>query len=163
MVKNWLGVDQSGITMKTYEAFLTALVSGDAVSIQQHMNEYLYSTASYFDINKTSQEKLYHVMVLGMVMGLQDSYYTRSNRPGGIGRYDALLMPKDASRPGLVIEFKKASSQKGMQQAAEKALAQIEAKDYAKPLKERGIKKIQALGMVFHDKQVCIVAKDIVV
>ena len=38
--------------------------------------------------------KLYHAFVLGMLVGLKDSYYVKSNRESGYGRYDIMLEPK---------------------------------------------------------------------
>ena len=41
-----------------------------------------------------------------MLVGLKDSYYVKSNRESGFGRYDIMLEPKDKNGNSFVMEFK---------------------------------------------------------
>ena len=56
---------------------------------------------SYMDVGKNTAENFYHAFVLGMLVGLKDTYIVNSNRESGIGRYDIMLEPKDKN--GIVL------------------------------------------------------------
>ena len=49
---------------------------------------------SYMDVGRNTAENFYHAFVLGMLVGLKDTYYVNSNRESGFGRYDIMLEPK---------------------------------------------------------------------
>ena len=61
---------------------------------------------SYMDVGENTAENFYHAFVLGMLVGLKDSYYVNSNRESGFGRYDIMLEPKDKNGNCFIIEFK---------------------------------------------------------
>ena len=56
---------------------------------------------SYMDVGKNTAVNFYHAFVLGMLVGLKDTYIVNSNRESGIGRYDIMLEPKDKN--GIVL------------------------------------------------------------
>ena len=58
------------------------------------------------DVGENTAENFYHAFVLGMLVGLKDSYYVNSNRESGFGRYDIMLEPKDKNGNCFIIEFK---------------------------------------------------------
>ncbi len=47
-----------------------------------------------------------------MLVYIDKDYEIRSNRESGFGRYDVMIIPKDKSRKGIIIEFKKTVLQK---------------------------------------------------
>lgn len=114
---------------------------------------------SYFDVSGKEPEKVYHAFVLGMLVSLSESYEVKSNKESGFGRYDVMVMPKEVSKQGIIIEFKKIDelSKESIEEAAQKALKQIEDKKYIQELLDRGIKSIIKLAIVFKNKEVEIV------
>ncbi len=114
---------------------------------------------SYYDIPTNEAERGYHLFVLGLLVLLSDTYTIKSNKESGFGRYDILLIPHDKKKYGLILEFKKVSSQETFEIAAQKALDQINAKNYAQELKDLGIKKIAAFGIACKGKKILLKAQ----
>ncbi len=140
------------------EKMLDALVSGDVVNFEKSFSKYMQETMSYFDFDKTEDhpEKFYHALVLGMLVYLRSTHQVLSNREAGNGRYDVLIIPKDILKPGIILEFKVADTEKLMAKEAKLALAQINSQNYQAELEARGIKKILKLAIVFFGKKVLI-------
>ena len=111
---------------------------------------------SYFDVGASTAENFYHAFVLGMLVGLKDTYYVKSNRESGFGRYDIMLEPKDKNANSFIIEFKvyKEDKEKTMEDTIENAKKQIEEKDYEQDLRERGFKNITKMVFAFKGKEV---------
>ena len=93
-----------------------------------------------------------------MLIYSKQSHQILSNRESGSGRYDVLIIPKDISKLGIIIEFKVADSdlEPVMQAEANKALKQIETENYQAELNARGINKILKLAIIFYGKKVLI-------
>ena len=110
---------------------------------------------SYMDVGKNTAENFYHAFVLGMLVGLKDSYYVNSNRESGFGRYDIMLEPQDKSKNSFIIEFKVADemSEPSLEQAVENGKKQIEEKDYENSLKARGFRNITKMVFAFKGKE----------
>ena len=115
----------------------------------------MISCISSFD---GAAEGFYHGMVLGLVASLSSRYFIRSNREAGDGRFDLQLEPKDLKLPGILMEFKAAreASDTSLSNLAEEALSQIEKKQYATELSERGVSQIVTYGIAFSGKQVVV-------
>lgn len=143
-------------------ALLQALNEANISQIAQLLQEFVLNSMSAFDIPDTEPERSYHLFVLGLLVTISDYYEVSSNRESGYGRYDIMLIPKDITKPGFVIEFKKVTAfqQETLETAAQKALEQIEEKKYAHELKKRGIKTVLALGIAFKGKQVLLKAQN---
>lgn len=122
-------------------------------SIEEEIQNMFLTSVSYHDGDK--QEKFYHNLVLGMLIGLDRYFHVYSNREEGLGRYDLALEPKDKNRFGYIFEFKvaKSTEEKDMNEAGFDALSQIDKKMYKRGMKERGISKIMKLGLVFSGKK----------
>ena len=114
-------------------------------------------TLGIFDTGKDS-ENFYHAFVLGLFVSLNSSYEVKSNRESGLGRYDVILIPKDISKNGVIIEFKKVNKKRNetLEIACDTALKQIEDKRYDIELKDRGVKKIIKLAIAFEGKNVLV-------
>jgi hypothetical protein len=111
---------------------------------------------SYYDISENEPEKIYHSLILGMLIFLRPTHEVKSNRESGYGRYDVLVIPKNKKDLGIVMEFKKVSSSKDLEKGAVEALKQIEEKHYTQELNQRGINRILGMGLAFFGKQVMI-------
>ncbi len=111
---------------------------------------------SYMDVGENTAENFYHAFVLGMLVGLKDSYYVNSNRESGIGRYDIMLEPKDKNGNSFIMEFKvmEDMEEKTIEETIENAKKQIEEKGYEQNLKERGFKNIIKMVYAFKGKEV---------
>ena len=113
---------------------------------------------SYMDVGENTAENFYHAFVLGMLVGLKDSYYVNSNRESGIGRYDIMLEPKDKNGNSFIMEFKvlENKEEKTIEETIENAKRQIEEKGYEENLKERGYTNITKMVFAFKGKEVKI-------
>ena len=111
---------------------------------------------SYMDVGENTAENFYHAFVLGMLVGLKDTYYVNSNRESGFGRYDIMLEPKDKNGNSFIMEFKvlKDGEEKTLKETIENAKKQIEEKKYEESLKERGFKNITKMVYAFNGKEV---------
>ncbi len=111
---------------------------------------------SYMDVGENTAENFYHAFVLGMLVGLKDSYYVNSNRESGIGRYDIMLEPKDKNGNSFIMEFKvmEDMEEKTIEETIANAKKQIEEKGYEQNLKERGFKNIIKMVYAFKGKEV---------
>ncbi len=111
---------------------------------------------SYMDVGENTAENFYHAFVLGMLVGLKDTYYVNSNRESGIGRYDIMLEPKDKNGNSFIMEFKvlEDKEEKTIKETIENAKKQIEEKGYEQNLRERGFKNITKMVYAFKGKEV---------
>ncbi len=155
MILDWF---KTTIHEHKYRMLLSSLTSGDIDTFSQLFKEFMISSVSVFDVPAEESEKIYHAFVLGMLVGLKDQYELKSNRESGLGRYDVMLIPKNTNDLGIVMEFKKISrfDNMGLEEAVMSALKQIEEKQYAQELIDRGVKRILYLGFAFDGKQVVI-------
>ena len=110
---------------------------------------------SYMDVGENTAENFYHAFVLGMLVGLKDSYYVNSNRESGMGRYDIMLEPEDKTKNSFIIEFKVADDmeENTIEDVIENAKKQIEERDYESNLRERGFENITKMVFAFKGKE----------
>ena len=141
-----------------YNEMLKALVNFDYEVFEEIFIDYVEKSLSYFDVSGEEPEKVYHSFVLGMLVSLNRTHYVLSNRESGYGRYDVMVIPKDISKPGIIIEFKRArkTNKKSIEELIEEARKQIEDKKYETELLNRGITNIKKLVIVFKGKEVYV-------
>ena len=160
MISNWFSDAQTD-----YNDFVHALLIGDLKAMNAYMNRVALNTFSYFDTGKRPSgeepERFYHGFVLGLIVDLQNRYIINSNRESGFGRYDVMLEPRNPQKDdAILLEFKiyDPDSEKTMKDTVQEALAQIERKQYAAQLINRGISKehIRSYGFAFQGKHVLI-------
>ena len=110
---------------------------------------------SYMDVGEDTAENFYHAFVLGMLVGLRDTYYVNSNRESGFGRYDIMLEPHDKSKNSFIMEFKVANKmeEESIEEIIESAKKQIEDKKYESNLRERGFTNITKMIFAFKGKE----------
>ena len=106
----------------------------------------------------TEPERVYHAFVLGMLISLSEKYEVKSNKESGYGRYDVMLIPRDTSKIGIVMEFKKIDDFLNItiEEATKAALKQIEDMKYEQELINKEIKDIIKLAIVFKGKEIKI-------
>ena len=111
---------------------------------------------SYMDVGENTAENFYHAFVLGMLVGLKDTYYVNSNRESGYGRYDIMLEPKDKNGNSFIMEFKVLDDmeEKTIEDTIKNAKKQIEEKGYESNLKEKGYTNITKMVYAFKGKEV---------
>ena len=86
-----------------------------------------------------------------------DGYIVETETESGYGRVDVAIYPKDErfGKYALVIELKKADSERALEETAEQALKQISEKGYTAKFEKMGYGVIP-IGMVFHGKRVML-------
>ena len=129
--------------------FCEALENGNTESAEKCFGEYLRKTISIRDtsVRKEMKENFYH----GILLGIQENWIVRSNRESGEG-YSDILIETDDTAMGIVIEMKYAEDG-NLQKAAEKALKQIESKQYEEALYDEGIEQILRYGIACYKKR----------
>jgi len=145
----------SKIENKQLEIMLKALVEGDIVLFDEILKKVVAGVFSYHDFSG-EPEKVYHALVAGMLTWISNTHEIKSNRESGYGRYDIMIIPRDVSQWGYVIEFKKTRNNETVDTAVESALKQIAEKKYETELKERGVKRVKKLAVVFEGKSVTV-------
>lgn len=137
-------------------SILKDLVTLNIKEYEIKFKELVESMFSYMDVGENTAENFYHAFVLGMLVGLKDEYYVKSNRESGRGRYDVVLEPKDRNGNSIIMEFKvyRKEDEKEIEETIENAKKQIEEKGYEAELKERGCKNITKMVYAFKGKEV---------
>ena len=132
--------------------FCEALENGNTESAEKCFGEYLRKTISIRDtsVRKEMKENFYHGVLLG-ILGIKENWIVRSNRESGEG-YSDILIETDDTATGIVIEMKYAEDG-NLQKAAEKALKQIESKQYEEALYDEGIEQILRYGIACYKKR----------
>ena len=151
IVRDWFKDKGIGNNLKD---ILQDLVDLNLKEFERKFRVLVEEMFSYMDVGKNTAENFYHAFVLGMLVGLKDSYYVNSNRESGFGRYDIMLEPHDKSKNSFIIEFKVADEmdEPSLEQAVENGKKQIEEKDYENNLKERGFSNITKMVFAFKGK-----------
>ena len=133
---------------------IRSLESGEMEEYERYLQKLVVSYMSYHDGSR-QEEKVYHNLMLGMVLYLDRDYVIYSNRESGYGRSDLRLEPKEKGRKrGYVMEFKISLDESGLERKAEEALVQIREKRYAEEFRKKGIVEVVLLGIAFSGKNV---------
>ena len=129
----------------------TAFETGDIAAISEYLSDQLLDTVSYYD----AHESFYHGFMLALLSTCANWRVT-SNRESGKGRSDIIVERKDR-KIGFVVEIKNVREEEELDAACEKALMQIEEKQYAQPLRRYRVKEIFAYGIAFWEKDCRVV------
>ena len=118
---------------------------------------FLGETISILDTKARNDEKeiFYHGILIGILKNYS-GWAVKSNKESGDGFADILAEPEDPDA-GIVIELKYSQTFSGLQNACERALAQIREKRYDERLRNEGRNNILAYGVAFCKKR-CKVA-----
>ena len=124
-----------------------ALLGRNAQDFAEQITDLLRKTISYYD----STESFYHGLISGLLSG--NVYYkVESNRETGDGRSDLALYQQDVAQNAVILEFKVCGKNETADEAAKRALKQINDSDYASTAREDGYKNIIKYGVAFKGK-----------
>lgn len=149
LIKRWF---QDKIDLTQLEDMLNDLTNGNISSFENNLKIVVTEIMSYHDLSG-NPEKVYHALVLGMLVWLSGQYEIKSNRESGYGRYDMLFKPKDLNKQGIIIEFKKIYDKEKPETVLNNALKQIEDKKYGSELKAAGVVDVLKLAIAFKGKK----------
>lgn len=149
--QSWLkkGLSSSQMVLELVKALLT----GDEETIEELLTELLLKHVSLFDPGPRQPEKLYHGLILGLLVQLEGQYEVRSNPESGMGRADLLMRPLTPGKPGVVIELKVLRRSETVATALKKALDQVKERAYATQLEAAGASPIHTYAILFDGKE----------
>jgi hypothetical protein len=154
-IRKWFGDTVKKDTPKL-DKFCEAFPAGDAQTIEDLLNDYLWNTISIRDtaVANSHKENFYHGILLGL-LSHKENWLVLSNAESGEG-YSDILVEVEEGRIGVAIELKYAEEGR-LEAACEEALAQIVGKQYDARLKLDGMRKVVKYGIACFRKQ-CRVA-----
>ena len=153
IIREWFNDKVIGNNLNT---ILKDLVTLNLKEFEKKFQVLVRQMFSFMDVGENTAENFYHAFVLGMLVGLKDSYYVKSNRESGFGRYDIMLEPKDKNGNSFVMEFKvlEDEEEKTIEDTIENAKKQIEERRYVDDLEEKGYTNITKMVFAFKGKEV---------
>lgn len=146
-----LGWFDEKVKMKDRSKLFAAFIDGDVETLEEEIVGMLLETISFND----AYESFYHGFLTGILSGMK-GYTVRSNREAGTGRSDLCIKPVTRRKTAYVLEFKVAKKFADLEKMAEKALEQIEEKQYVKEVEDDGYQTVIRYGIAFFGKD-CLV------
>ena len=129
----------------------SALVDMNVPVFEEEVNELLLQTISFND----AYESFYHGFLAGILSGMK-GYIVKSNREGGTGRSDLFVKPVSRRKAAFVLEFKMTKDIRELEVTADKALKQIDDRQYIRELEDDGYFTVHRYGIAFCGKD-CMV------
>ncbi|MBF0207468.1 MAG: PD-(D/E)XK nuclease domain-containing protein [Oligoflexia bacterium] len=157
MIEDWLSYDQG---IQWYNDFLNHLLSGNTEKFSESLEVLFSQIVSSRDMG-AEPETFYHGLLLGLTASLDRNLYeVSSNRESGYGYYDIMIIPKDEIKLGIILELKSIKdlpsnermASKALARSAKDALIQIDSRDYAAVMRQRGIKGVLKIGIALSGK-----------
>ena len=148
------------LQVDTYTAFIRQLLEGNIDAFTQKLKNYLEISASFFTTGPKNTEIFYNGFILGLIASVSSRYFVETEKESGLGRADLMLIPKPTTKyqNALILEFKFARSEENLQALAQKALDQIDQKNYVSKIKDhKSITNIIKVGLAFRGKEVEVV------
>ena len=142
----------------TYYTLPELLASGQVLEVETALRELLQSSTSFHQTGGKVAELFYSGFMLGLLSSLSSFYLIESERESGMGRPDAVLIPKAAhGDQALVIEYKVGQDVAGLPALAAEGLSQISAKGYSAQAKSHAhVKKLLQMCLAFCGKEVAL-------
>ncbi len=141
-VLNWL--QEKNMYSDRKELF-EALWKGDSEKLTELISDLLFDTISYHDY----AESFYHAFLAGLFSGA--GYVVESNHESGLGRPDLVIKDK-VKRRAAVLEIKVSRKESELKRGCEKALVQIQDRQYRKKIEASGFKTVLSYGVAFFQK-----------
>ena len=153
IIRDWFSNKVEGNDLRS---ILEDLITLRLEDFERKFKKLVIEMFSFFDVGENTAENFYHAFVLGMLVGLKDKYFVKSNRESGYGRYDIMLEPKEKDKNSFIIEFKITENmdEKTVKNTVEEAKKQIEEKKYEGELKEKGFTNITEMVFVCNGKEI---------
>ena len=141
-----------------YYSLMSLLAVGQVEAFAERLQELLEHSTSFHQTGDKVAELFYSGFMLGLLSSLWPYYLLESERESGMGRADAVLIPKVAhGDQALVIEYKVSQDVEGLTAMAEAGLAQITGKRYGCQVRGHAhVKKLLQVCMAFCGKQVAL-------
>lgn len=141
--------------------FWKSMEAGNTELIEKYLNRTLSNSISVFDTKAPESEKenSYHTFLVGLLAGNSD-WLVKSNVEAGDGFADIIVEPEDPDA-GIVIELKYVKEVAGLENACEKAIAQIRDRRYEEYLQNDDRHEILLYGMAFCKKRCKVVVEKI--
>ena len=152
IIRDWFSNKVEGNDLRS---ILEDLITLRLEDFERKFKKLVIEMFSFFDVGENTAENFYHAFVLGMLVGLKDKYFVKSNRESGYGRYDIMLEPKDKNGNSFIMEFKISENmeEENLEKLIEEAKKQIEEKKYEQELKEKGFENITKIIFAFKGKE----------
>ena len=152
-VDYWFNKSQ---TKGKFDVVLDNLVKNNLEDFAEYFTEFITKVTSYYDFADKEPERVYHALVLGMMVNLQSKYRITSNRESGFGRYDIKLHPLQENLPAYIFEFKKHHQikEQNIDETLQNAMSQIKTRNYAATLQQEGFQNIELIAIAFKGKEV---------
>jgi hypothetical protein len=149
-------------TYNKFNVVLENLKKRRIKDFSKYFADFIRMTCSYYDFADKEPEKVYHALVLGMMVQLQTEYRITSNRESGYGRYDVMLHPLQPNLPAFVFEFKKFEDddEASIQDTLTSAMQQMKTNNYAATLQQEGHTNIHLIAIAFKGKEVKMVYEE---
>ena len=159
-VSNKLNLDPGG-----YYTFMRLLVEGKVLAFKERLQELLHVSTSFYQTGAKSSELFYSGFMLGLLSILSSEYMLESERESGMGRADALLIPKVGhGTQALLIEYKVSKELEGLAALAQAGLSQISDKGYGLQVSLHAhVKSILEVCMAFCGKEVALEYREVMV
>ena len=140
-------------------AFWKAIEGGDTSEMEAYLNRLLSNSISVFDTKAVDGEKesAYHNLLVGILAGNAD-WLVKSNREAGDGFADIIVETENPDA-GIIMELKYVKDFSAMEQACQRALAQIRDRRYQEFLLNDGRSDITLYGIAFCRKRCRVVAE----
>ena len=153
----WLAAKLQTDQQRLY-SFMSLLAAGKVAAFKERLQELLQVSTSFHQTGGKVAELFYSGFMLGLLSTLSSTYVIESERESGLGRPDAVLIPKVAhGDQALVIEYKVSQDVEGLAAMAEEGLAQIASKGYGAQVRAHGhVKKLLQVCMAFCGKEVAL-------
>ena len=132
-------------------SLIQALITKNISQVIKSLEDVVINAISFYDISR-KYENPYQALLGGFLYALDDYYIMEPNMESGYGRADIILIPRNKSWAGYILELKRANTN-DIEKEAERAFNQIEDKKYEVLLKKNGVKDIVKIGIVFDGKK----------
>ena len=129
-----------------------ALQAGHVEEFAAMLEQFVLEGMSYFDVKGKDPERVYQAFMLGLLTHMGEEYTFHSEREAGLGRADLLIIPKKANHLGIILELKRPFYKESLEEAAQKALQQIQEKKYITAFAHSACAGVLAVGIAFEGK-----------
>jgi len=182
MIVQWLSGANNPVV---FNRFIDNLLSGNIEDFATHLKTIMLQSLSVHDIKGKKPEKFFHGFMLGLIAAIDPrQYQIHSNKESGYGRFDIIIAPNDPNKLGIILEIKslaeaeassatkiksntqtksKATSKtranisaESLKEEANKALIQIDERQYAMMLPLQNIKNCLKIGVAFNGKDLAV-------
>ena len=153
----WVG-QKLRISSKAYLDLARLLVKGKPEEFHTGLQAFLTQSTSFYQTGSKMAEVFYNGFMLCLMSLLAAYYRVESEYESGLGRADAVLIPKSSSNPqALILEYKVGKEVEELPDTAKAGLAQLLQKDYAAKVRwEAHVQSILAVSLAFCGKQVAM-------